>query len=87
MADDYYVIIPALIIFWSIDKNKGANILMTWGASLAIGAFLKAIFCVYRPWIRDSRIKPAQEVLSGATGYSFPSGHSFSSGGSGTGWQ
>lgn len=81
IAVDYYILVPALILFWTVDKKKGSRILLSWGTSLGIGAFLKATFCVYRPWIRDSRIQPAEEVLSGATGYSFPSGHSFSAGG------
>lgn len=81
IAVDYYVLIPALIIFWTVDKKKGSKVLLSWGTSLGIGSFLKATFCVYRPWIRDSRVHPAEEVLAGATGYSFPSGHSFSAGG------
>lgn len=81
IAVDYYMLVPALILFWTVDKKKGSKILLSWGTSLGIGAFLKATFCVYRPWIRDSRVHPAEEVLSGATGYSFPSGHSFSAGG------
>lgn len=81
IAVDYYIMVPALILFWTVDKKKGSKILLSWGTSLGIGAFLKATFCVYRPWVRDSRVQPAEEVLSGATGYSFPSGHSFSAGG------
>lgn len=81
IAVDYYVLIPAFILYWSVDKKKGSKILLSWGTSLGVGAFLKATFCVYRPWIRDSRVHPVKEVLSGATGYSFPSGHSFSAGG------
>ncbi len=81
IAVDYYIMVPALILFWTVDKRKGSKILLSWGTSVGIGAFLKATFCVYRPWIRDSRVQPAEEVLSGATGYSFPSGHSFSAGG------
>ena len=81
VAVDYYILVPALILFWTVDKKKGSKILLSWGTSLGVGAFLKATFCVYRPWIRDSRVQPAEEVLSGATGYSFPSGHSFSAGG------
>ncbi|MDO4489005.1 MAG: phosphatase PAP2 family protein [Eubacteriales bacterium] len=78
---DHYILVPALILFWSVDKRKGSRVLMSWGTSLAMCALLKSTFCVYRPWIRDSRVQPAEEVLSGATGYSFPSGHSFSAGG------
>lgn len=78
---DYFILVPALILFWCIDKKKGTKVLFSWGSSLCLGAFLKATFCVYRPWIKDSRIQPPAEIFAGATGYSFPSGHSFSSGG------
>ena len=81
VAVDHFLLIPMLVLFWTVDKKRGSRILLTWGTALSIGAFLKTIFCVYRPWIRDSRVEPASEVLSGATGYSFPSGHSVSSGG------
>ena len=81
IAVDYFLLVPMLILFWTVDKKRGAKILLTWGSALGIGAFLKATFCVYRPWVRDSRITPSEDILAGATGYSFPSGHSFSSGG------
>ena len=78
---DYYILVPMLIIFWTVDKKKGSRLLLTWGTSLGIGSFLKATFCVYRPWVRDSRINPPEDIVAGATGYSFPSGHTFSAGG------
>lgn len=81
VAVDYYILVPALIIYWTIDKNKGTRVLCTWGSSLCLGAVLKGTFCVYRPWIKDPRVQPPAEIFAGATGYSFPSGHSFSSGG------
>ena len=80
IAVDYYVLVPALILFWCIDKKKGARILLSCGAGMGLNATLKSTFCVYRPWIRDSRVQPLEEVMSGATGYSFPSGHSTSAG-------
>ncbi len=81
IAVEYYVLVPMLILFWTVDKKKAGKILLTWGTARGIGAFLKATFCVYRPWIRDSRIQPPADIMKGATGYSFPSGHSFSAGG------
>lgn len=78
---DYFIMVPVLILFWSVNKKNGARVLLTWGTSLGLGALLKTIFCVYRPWVRDARIQPPANVKAGATGYSFPSGHSFSMGG------
>lgn len=81
IAVDFYVAIPALIIFWAVDKKKGAQIFASWGTALSLGAFLKTTFCVYRPWIRNSEVQPLQDAMAGASGYSFPSGHSTSSSG------
>lgn len=81
IAVDYYILVPVLILFWTVDKKKGSRILLSWGTALSAGALLKSTFCIYRPWIRDSRVHPVEEVLPGATGYSFPSGHSYSAGG------
>lgn len=32
-----------------------------------------------RPWVRDARVVPVESAISGATGYSFPSGHTANS--------
>ena len=42
---------------------------------MEITPLVKLTACVYRPWIRDSRIVPAGRAIVTATGYSFPSGH------------
>ena len=81
IAVDYYCLIPGLILFWVADKKKGLYVLSSYGLACYGNAALKTKFCVYRPWIRDPRIKPLESVMSGATGYSFPSGHSSSTGG------
>ena len=78
---DYYIFIPSLILFWVVDKKKGVYALASYGLACYGNAALKATFCVYRPWIRSPEIKPLESVISGATGYSFPSGHSSSVGG------
>jgi len=68
-----YVILAG--VFWSVDKRLG-SVFMT---NIIIGSNLnqtaKNIVCAYRPWVRDPRIIPAEAALDGATGYSFPSGH------------
>lgn len=78
IAVDYYVIVPILIIMWAIDKKKGIFVYITYGIGSFLNAILKSTFCVYRPWIRSSEIKPLESAMAGATGYSFPSGHSTS---------
>lgn len=62
-------------IYWCIDKKAGAMIFMNLSSGNVMNQTLKNICCVYRPWIRDSRIVPAGDAITTATGYSFPSGH------------
>lgn len=78
IAINYWVIVPALIMFWVVDKKKGQIMLFSMGLARYMNAVLKAIFCVYRPWIRSDKIQPLPEVIGQATGYSFPSGHATS---------
>ena len=81
VAVDYYALVPALILFWVVDKRAGLYGLNSYGIACVENATLKSAFCVYRPWIRDNRVAPPADILSGASGYSFPSGHSSSSSG------
>lgn len=60
------------IVYWCISKQLGQRIMMAVFGSGIINQTLKNTFCVYRPWIRDTTIIPAEDV----SGYSFPSGHS-----------
>lgn len=74
-AVTYLVIVPALV-YWCVDKRSGLYTLASYSLSVAVNAVVKLTACVYRPWIRDSRIVPAGDAITTATGYSFPSGHS-----------
>ena len=78
IAVDYYIMLPGLILFWAVNKRAGLIGLGSYGAACYGVSALKSTFCVYRPWIRSSLIEPLPEAMSGASGYSFPSGHSAS---------
>ncbi len=73
-AVTYLLIVPAFI-YWCVDKRSGLYTLASYNASIAVNAVVKLTCCIYRPWIRDSRILPAGDAITTATGYSFPSGH------------
>lgn len=62
-------------VYWIISRNHGLAILLAFGLSNMAGQLAKAIFCVFRPWVLDARVQPAEAALGHATGYSFPSGH------------
>ena len=70
-----YLILGALFIYWALDKKKGLYVIASMCLTLAVNQLVKLTACVYRPWIRDSRIIPAGNAITSATGYSFPSGH------------
>ena len=70
-----WVFLLIALIYWCIDKKAGTMILMNVGVGNVVMQFFKNLFCVYRPWVRDSRIKPVGDSVLTATGYSFPSGH------------
>ena len=70
---------PMLIIclvYWAFDRATGRRIIGGYAGGIFLNGVLKLTFCVYRPWIRDARIEPFGDAKTGATGYSFPSGHS-----------
>ena len=64
------------VIYWAFNKKHGRFLLCVLSVSFMLNQAAKAAACVYRPWIRDSRVIPSENALTNATGYSFPSGHS-----------
>ena len=76
LTDKETSIVIVAIIYWCISKEYGSWLWLGWSVNRLINGFLKVTACAYRPWIRDERIIPDAEAKTGATGYSFPSGHS-----------
>lgn len=62
-------------IYWCLDKKLGEYILISASFADLVNGLLKVTACIYRPWILDSRVHPVEDAIAGATGYSFPSGH------------
>ena len=62
-------------IYWCMDKRAGQLMGLNVSIACTLNQFVKNIFRIERPWVRDARIVPVPEALSGAGGYSFPSGH------------
>lgn len=70
-----YIVLLPVFVYWCLDKKKGLFILYAWKFSQTFNAILKLTACIYRPWIKDSRIIPANNAIARSGGYSFPSGH------------
>ena len=73
-AVTYLILIP-VFLYWFWDKRKALYTLVSYYLCMVVTPLVKLTACVYRPWIRDSRILPAGDAITTATGYSFPSGH------------
>ena len=70
-----YLILFAVYYYWNCDKRDGLYTLVAYYFCMVFTPLIKLTACIYRPWIRDSRILPAGDAITTATGYSFPSGH------------
>ena len=71
------ILIGAVVfVYWAVNKKLGSFLMLNYTGSTLLNQTVKLGVCAYRPWIRDSRIVPAGDSITSATGYSFPSGHS-----------
>ena len=69
----------AIIVFWCFSKFQGYFLLITGFIGTVVNQFLKMIFRIPRPWVQDKNFTIVESAREGASGYSFPSGHTQSS--------
>ena len=68
-------LVIALFFFWCVDKNRGYYLMSVGFAGTILNQFLKILCRIPRPWVLDPSFTIVESARSGATGYSFPSGH------------
>ena len=78
-ATTYLILFP-VFWYWNRDKRQGLYTMTAYYLCMVFTPLIKLTACVYRPWIRDSRVLPAGDSITTATGYSFPSGHTTTAG-------
>lgn len=78
-GDETIFILLGILFFWCIDKNQGYYLLSIGFIGVVVNQFLKLWFRIPRPWVRDPEFSIVESARAGATGYSFPSGHTQSS--------
>jgi undecaprenyl-diphosphatase len=64
-----------IIVFWCFSKFQGYFLLITGFLGTIINQFLKMLFRIPRPWIKDPNFTIVESAREGASGFSFPSGH------------
>lgn len=62
-------------MYWCVDKKLGSMMIGSTSLACTYSQVGKAFLKVERPWVVDERIHPVEAALPGASGYSFPSGH------------
>lgn len=69
-------LVLALVMFWCVDKRRGYYLMVVGFLGTLLNQFLKITFRIPRPWVLDSEFSIVESARAGASGYSFPSGHS-----------
>ena len=64
-----------MIVFWCVSKQKGYYLLSVGFVGTVLNQFLKILFRVPRPWVKDPNFTIVESAREAASGYSFPSGH------------
>ncbi len=78
-GEETVFILAGLLFFWCIDKKHGYYLLTVGFVGTVINQFLKLLFRIPRPWVKDENFTIVEAAREEATGYSFPSGHTQSS--------
>lgn len=74
-GDEILFMAVGMIFFWCYDKRQGYYLLTVGLLGTVVNQFLKMLFRVPRPWVKDQNFSPIESAKGAATGYSFPSGH------------
>ena len=75
LGDEIAFLVVALILFWCCDKRTGYYLLSVGFLGTILNQFMKLWFRVPRPWVLDENFTIIEQAREGASGYSFPSGH------------
>ena len=75
LGEEMAFIVVGMLIVWCIDKRFGYRFLFMYMLGATVNQALKAIFMIPRPWMVDKELSIVESAREGATGFSFPSGH------------
>lgn len=79
LGEETFFILLGLIFFWCVNKKEGYYLLSIGFIGTILNQFLKLLFRIPRPWVKDKNFTIVESARGEATGYSFPSGHTQSS--------
>jgi membrane-associated phospholipid phosphatase len=79
LGDEIAFLVVALILMWCVDKRTGYYVMSVGFLGTIANQFMKLWFRIPRPWVLDPEFTILEQAREGASGYSFPSGHTQSS--------
>ena len=79
LGDEIAFLVVALVLIWCVDKRTGYYVLSVGFLGTIANQFMKLWFRIPRPWVLDENFTILEQAREGASGYSFPSGHTQSS--------
>ena len=75
LGEETFFMLVGLALVWCFDKRWGFRLLFVGLTGTVLNQLLKAVFLIPRPWVIDPEFTIVDTARAGATGYSFPSGH------------
>lgn len=75
LAQETFVVAVICWMYWCSDKRYAYSLGFTYFTSGLLIQGLKITFRIPRPWVLNPDFQAVPSALPGATGYSFPSGH------------
>lgn len=75
LGQEIVIIAVICTLYWCVDKRFAYLLGFTYFTAGLCVQVLKITFRIPRPWILDPEFKAVESAIPGATGYSFPSGH------------
>ena len=75
LAQEILVIAVICWMYWCSNKKLAYTLGFSYFASGILVQGLKITFRIPRPWVLNPQFKAVESAVPGATGYSFPSGH------------
>ena len=75
LGEETFFIVFGLIFFWCVSKKEGYYLLSVGFIGTIVNQFLKLIFRIPRPWVKDPNFTVVGNAKETAGGFSFPSGH------------
>ena len=67
-GEELLFMVLALAVYWCVSKEEGYYLLFVGFLGTIVNQFLKLLFRIPRPWVRDPNFTIVESARSGATG-------------------